>query len=209
MQLCVVRNKRRLSATRYRGVANVTCRRTRKGFSIKLNPDSHWSAALYRGLDWIELQDGRDKVVLNRDDQAGFRLDNTIAHKIEKSMSLKSEQTLTTRTDFVNSYKSVLQTSSYLCMETDTTQVGFVGVVKDHFSFTKSLAQHMSDLNMLGNDPDVTVFLKNKPIDCIRIDLASDEGPSHVEIQFLWGKRHHKLGKIYTLITRRESGGSF
>lgn len=38
VQLCVARNKRRLSAKRYRGLAEVTSRRARKGFQLRYNP---------------------------------------------------------------------------------------------------------------------------------------------------------------------------
>ena len=41
VQLCVARNRRRLSTHRYKGVAQVTSRRARKGFMLKYNPDSH------------------------------------------------------------------------------------------------------------------------------------------------------------------------
>ena len=61
VQLSVVKNKRRLSAKRYKGVARITCRRARKGFSLRYNPDAHWSCSLYKGLDKIQLQDGTDK----------------------------------------------------------------------------------------------------------------------------------------------------
>ena len=40
------------------GLAQVTNRRARKGFTLKYNPDEHWSAALYRGLDDIQYKDG-------------------------------------------------------------------------------------------------------------------------------------------------------
>ena len=43
VQLSIARNKRRLSAKRYKGVAKITSRRARKGFNIKYNPDSKWS----------------------------------------------------------------------------------------------------------------------------------------------------------------------
>jgi len=46
VELCVARNKHRRSADRYKGLAHVTCRRARKGFQLKYNPDSHWSSAL-------------------------------------------------------------------------------------------------------------------------------------------------------------------
>ena len=34
VQLCAVRNKRRISAKRYKGIAAITCRRARKGFDV-------------------------------------------------------------------------------------------------------------------------------------------------------------------------------
>ena len=60
VQLSVAKNKRRESAKRYWGVANVKCKRARKGFNVRLNVDAHWSASSYKGLDVIQLQDGRD-----------------------------------------------------------------------------------------------------------------------------------------------------
>ena len=66
VQLCVPRNKRHLSSKRYRGIAMVTTRRARKGFTLMYNPDSHWSAAFYRGLNMIQLKDGRDICLINR-----------------------------------------------------------------------------------------------------------------------------------------------
>ena len=94
-----------------------------------MNPDGHWNNAVYRGLDKLQLKDGLDKVVLNRDDAAGFRLDTTYTHKQHKGVQLANEPDLTTRTDFVNSYPAQLQTSSYLFMETETTPKRCVGIV--------------------------------------------------------------------------------
>ena len=37
----------------------------------------HWSAAFYKGLERIQLEDGQDKTIVNRDDDAGFRLDTS------------------------------------------------------------------------------------------------------------------------------------
>ena len=51
VELCVARNKRRRSSKRYRGLAKVTTRRARKGFSLRFNPDSHRSASFYKGLN--------------------------------------------------------------------------------------------------------------------------------------------------------------
>lgn len=45
VQLSVVKDKRRLSAKRYKGVARITCRRARKGFSLRFNPNAHWSCS--------------------------------------------------------------------------------------------------------------------------------------------------------------------
>ena len=53
VQLCIARNKRSKSSLRYKGVANVVSKRARKGFNIRYNPDIHWSAAFYRGLEAI------------------------------------------------------------------------------------------------------------------------------------------------------------
>ena len=85
---------------------------------LKYNPDAHWNLALYRNFYDIQLQDGRNKNVLNWDDQAGFRLDTTFTHKQRKCLSTTSRPTLTIHIDFVNQYSSILQTTSYLLMET-------------------------------------------------------------------------------------------
>ena len=41
-----------------------------------------------------------DKVVLNRDDAAGFHLDTTYVHKQRKAVQLIDQPDLKTRTDF-------------------------------------------------------------------------------------------------------------
>ena len=48
VQMCVARNKHRLSARRYKGVARIPFPQVRKGFSVKMNPDAHWSNAVYQ-----------------------------------------------------------------------------------------------------------------------------------------------------------------
>ena len=65
-----------------------------KACNIRLNPDSHWSNALYRDLDTLQLKDGRNKFVLNRDDTAGFGLDTTYTRKQYQSMSLQQASRL-------------------------------------------------------------------------------------------------------------------
>ena len=44
---------------------------------------------------------------------------------------------------------------------------------------------------------------------CIRVDGASDEGPSHHEVQFLWTEQHLVSGSYATVVTCRNSGGSY
>ena len=96
VQLCAVRNKRRISAKRYKGIAAITCRKARKGFDVKFNPDSRWSYKFYKGFDGLQLKDGTDKLLLNRDYQAGFRLDSTFTHKNHKSVCAMGNPELTT-----------------------------------------------------------------------------------------------------------------
>lgn len=209
VQLSVVRNKRRRSSKRYWGAAQITCRRARKGFNVKLNPDAHWSSSFYKGLDKIQFEDGKDKCIINRDDAAGFRLDTTYTHKQHKAVSDANRQEVTTRTDYVNKYASVLQVTSYLIQATKTTPQMSAGVVKAHILYPKDPSQHAADLVMVENDPDFKPCLKNKPIDCIRVDGAADEGPAHTEVQFMWTERHLEQEKVCTLVTTRCSGSSY
>ena len=189
VQLSVVKNKRRKSAKRYWGAANIKSKRARKGFNVRLNVDAHWSASFYKGLDKLQLVDGRDKCIVNRDDAAGFRLDTTHTHKQHPIIADSSNPEITTRTDYVNKYSSILQTTSYLVLETKTTPQLAAGIVKPHIVFPKNPAQHASDLILLQKTPDFQACLDNKPIDCIRVDGATDEGASHNEVQFMWTER--------------------
>lgn len=209
VQLSVVKNKRRKSAKRYWGAAHVKCRRARKGFNVRLNVDAHWSASFYKGLDTVQLKDGRDKCLLNRDDAAGFRLDTTYTHKQHPVVADSAHPEVTTRTDYVNKYSSILQTTSYLVPGTSTTRQLAGGIVKPHIVFPKNPAQHAADLAMLEKKEDFRASLDGKAIDCIRVDGASDEGPSHHEVQFMWTERHLEKGKICTLVTSRSSGSSY
>ena len=86
VQLCSVRKRRRIFAQRYKGVAAITCRRAPKGSDVKFNADSHWSYWFYKGLDMLHLKDGSDKMILNRNDQAGFCFDSTYTHKNHKAV---------------------------------------------------------------------------------------------------------------------------
>lgn len=150
VELCVARNKRRRSSQRYKGIAKITTRRARKGFSLKYNPDAHWSAALYQGLNKLQYVDGRNILNLNRDDATGFRLDTLSTCKQFTTPSVQGKDGLTTRTDFVNKYNSTLQTTSYYFSSTETTQEVCIGIVKAVPLHQKNPAQHISDPWMLS-----------------------------------------------------------
>ena len=215
VQLCVARNKRRKSAVRYKGVAHVTCRRARKGFQLKYNPDSHWSNALYRGLNLLQYRDGRHILNINRDDAAGFRLDTMATHRLHRTPIVQGQESITTYTDYVNRYPSTLQSTSYNFSGTQTTQEVCVGVVKASGLFPKNAAQHAADLAFLQTLPHLSpVFndpVNNSPkvIECVRVDGGNDEGPNHEEIQFFWTARHIETPTVSTLVTTRNSGASY
>ena len=149
VELCVPRNKHRRSAKRYRGLANVTTRRARKCFNLRMNPDAHWSAALYKGLNDLQYVDGRNIVTINRDDASGFRLDTLTTCKQYANPTVVGKDVLTTRTDYVNKHPSVLQTTSYNFTQTKSTDEICVGVVKANPIHQKNPAQHFSDLGFL------------------------------------------------------------
>ena len=186
----------------------------RKGFSVKMNPDAHWSNAVYQGLDDLQLKDGCDHVILNRDDAAGFRLDTTYTHKQHKGIQLIDQPDLTTRTDFVHNYSALLQTSSYLFPETGTTPKVCVGVVKPRVVYGKCPTQQMADVQMLESREELSFVFKcpdgnPKSIWCVRVDGAGDEGPSHKEVAFLWAEKHLKQNHKLTCVTTRYSGGCY
>jgi len=96
VELCIARNKRRRSAKRYRGVGQVTTRRFRKGFTLRYNPDAHWSSAFYKGLNKLQYVDGVYAVTLNRDDASWFRLDTLTTCKQHTTPVVRGQETLTT-----------------------------------------------------------------------------------------------------------------
>ncbi len=86
-----------------------------------------------------------------------------------------------------------------------------VGLIK-HSLYPKNPAQHSTDFKMLTElDPAFTNFETNqkKLITCIRVDGASDEGPSHQEVQFWWTEYHLTQGNYITLVSTRSSGSSY
>ena len=214
VELCVARNKRRKSSTRYRGLARVTCRRARKGFTLKYNPDQHWSAAFYRSLDALHLRDGNDILNINRDDQAGFRLDTLATHNKRATLCIAEEVPLTTKSDYVNKYPSTLQTTSYNFLGTGTTAEICAGVVKAVPLHSKNPAQHFNDLNEIETYLDVQPAFFNclsgerKTKVCVRVDGGHDEGPTHKEVQFWWTCYHLDKASRVLILTTRDSGSS-
>ena len=214
VQLCVARNRRRRSAKNYKGLAKVTTRRARKGFQVKYNPDKHWSAAFYRNLNLIQYTDGSNITNINRDDASGFRLDTLATHSKHGTAAVLGHNVLTTHTDYVNKYPSLLQTTSYNFSATKTTKEMAAGIVKGSKAFPKNPAQHFADLKMLTQLPTFeSVFFHSsgpvKAIECIRVDGSCDEGPTHEEVRFWWTVRHLEQGNIVTLLTSRASGSSY
>lgn len=214
VQLCVARNLWRRLAKRYKGVAQVTARRAHKGFTLHYNPNTHWRAALYKGFNYIQYTDGATILNVNRDDAAGFRLDSLTTHRLHRSPVVRGKEILTTRTDFVNSYPSLHQTTSYNFSATQTTGLLCAGVVKGSGVFPKNPAQHAADYDMLEKTAVSPAFLNpatNDPkvIECIRVDGATDEGPSHLEVQFWWTLRHFRRPTFATLVTAHCSGSNY
>ena len=55
------------------------------------------------------MTDGTNIINVNRDDASGFRLDTLATHKQYGAPTLRGSEVLTTHTDYVNRYPSVLQ----------------------------------------------------------------------------------------------------
>ena len=72
----------------------------------------------------------------------------------------------------------------------------------------KSPSKHSADLSVVETmDVIASAFpntkKKAKEFECIRVDGATDEGPSHAEVQFLWCERHVNKKTKVTLVTTR------
>ena len=111
----------------------------------------------------------------------------------------------------MNPYPSVLQTS-YNFPSTETTNEICGGVVKAKKLFNKNPAQHYADMLMLEKHEDIKqAFLnpravKQKDIECIRVDGGGDEGPVHEEVQYWWTKRHLVKRTKAMMVSTRSSG---
>ena len=154
--------------------------------------------------------------LINRDDATGFRLDTLTTCKQYATPTVRGNEILTTRTDYVNKYTSTLQTTSYNFTGTQSTTEICAGVVKAPTTIhPKNPCQHAADLAMLEQQEELQPAFRHpdtgapKSIDCIRVDGASDEGPSHLEVQYYWTERHLLTNKVATLLTTRCSGSSY
>jgi len=136
-------------------------------------------------------------------------------HKSHATLCISGKESLTTRTDYVNNYPSVLQTTSYNFPATTNTGEICAGVVKAPGIFEKGPPQHMADLKMLEKEHTVQPAFVNrntgstKEVECVRVDGSYDEGPSHLEVQYWWTLRHLERGTRAIMVTSRNSGASY
>lgn len=63
---------------------------------MKLNPDDHWSATFYKGLNQLQYINGTDMININRDDSTGFCLDTLTTCAQYKSAVITGKEVLTT-----------------------------------------------------------------------------------------------------------------
>lgn len=115
-------------------------------------------------------------------------------------------------TEYVNSYPSLLHTTSYNFSGTKTTAEICVGMVKPSRTYPKNPAQHAAGFVFIEKQPEVQPVFVNpltesrKVIECIPVDGASDEGPSHEEVQFFWTLHHITTPTVVILVSARSSG---
>ena len=125
------------------------------------------------------------------------------------------KDSLTTFTDYVNRYPSLLHVTCYNFTGTATTGELCAGVVKASGITQKNPAQHACDIEMLEQTSEIGPAFSNpinnqrKLIECVRVDGVADESPSHEEVQFFWTVRHLEKGYAATLISARNSGASY
>lgn len=74
---------------------------------------------------------------------------------------------------------------------------------------SKTPSQHMADLQMIEEKDEFKYLFSNRDVEFVRVDGASDEGPSILEVMFLWTERHYVRQRALTMVTTRCSGDSF
>ena len=152
---------------------------------------------------------------INRDDASGFRLDTLSTHKQHQSLRVVGSPVLTTLTDYVKKYKSILQTTNYNFTGTKTTAEVCAGVVKTHVIYPKNSVSHAADLKMLFHKDELQFAFLNpnthtlEQITCVRVNGSVDKGPSHLEVQFWWVEYHLDQGNFITLVSTHTSRAGY
>ncbi len=88
-------------------------------------------------------------------------------------------------------------------------------MVKGSGVYHKNPAQHAADFEMLEKTEALKPTLVNpatndrKVIEGIRVDGATDKGPSHLEVQFWWTLRNLRKPTFANLVTSRCSDCSY
>ena len=72
-----------------------------------------------------------------------------LTHRLNWMPIVQGSNAISTHTDYVNGYKSVLQTTSYNFFKTHTTGEVCAGVVKPIRVYPQNPTQHFCDLAML------------------------------------------------------------
>lgn len=127
----------------YKRLARVTSREARKGFSLKYNPDTHWSAAFYKALNQIHYKDGHNIRNTNRDNATGFQLDTLNTCKQYSNPTVQGRDIVNTRTDFVNKTRlfcKLLRTTSARFLQ----QWKYVQKQLKHLLYTKIIPHNIT-----------------------------------------------------------------
>lgn len=127
-----------------------------KASTFRLNPDDHWSTALYMGLNQLEYVDGRDMVNVNPDDSIGFRLDTLTTCTQYKTPVVQGQEVLTTQTDYVNKHPSVHRRSVCRCCKGIATS-------------SENPAQHIADLCLLESKEELKLCFSISQLDVQRL----------------------------------------
>ena len=102
---------------------------------------------------------------------------------------------------------SILLITNYHFPESAQFLETCIGILKGSLVHSKSPSQHMADLEMIeGMDK---FLFNNRDVEFMRVDGASEEGPSVLEVMFLWTERHYTRLRLITMVTIRCSGDSF
>lgn len=180
----------------------------------KVKVSDSFTCILFRSLDALQLKDGTDIININRDDQAGFRLDTVATYNKQETLCIQDSVPLTTKTDYVKKYPSTLQTTSYNFSSTGTSAEICAGIVKAIPLHQKNPAPHAHDLNVTETYSEVKPAFFNhitgerKSKVCIRVDGGHDGGPSHKEVQFWWTNYYLEKSSKVLIVATRDSGSS-